>query len=213
MSDFFYDLVRCIGLPIIRITSRLRMLHQDRVPRRGAFLLAANHLSPYDVPLLIVATPRRLDFATSFELGQNPLAGKFLRGMNVAFVDRSRRDAVSALAMVKKLQSGRIVAMFPEGAIRCEENSVLNGGPYKPGIIRLAAASGVPIVPCAVLGSTGYHRVASWLPLASVQAAVSFGRPILVNVGQEEAAKRQLASTFVELAKELQKRNTNPTTP
>src|SRR3954469_19872947 len=67
MSDLTYKIIHHLGYPAFWTSSSPVVLHRDRVPRRGAFILAANHLSPFDVPCLMATVPRNLDFMSVVE--------------------------------------------------------------------------------------------------------------------------------------------------
>ena len=174
---------------------------------RGAFILAPNHLSHYDVACLMLSTPRHLDFLSIVEMQRKPWVGPFFRGMNCIFVDRARRDNPSVHAMERRLRAGRVIAMFPEGYIRREEDSVIHGGKFRPGVVRLAQLAGAPILPCVVLGAAKYSRVQSWIPLKLWRHGINYGELIDVPVDGGEAALakaiEQLKSAYLSLYAEL----------
>jgi 1-acyl-sn-glycerol-3-phosphate acyltransferase len=179
LSDWFYNLVYSIGAPAFFVNGRATILHRERAKREGAYILAATHLSPYDVALLIRETPRVLDFVSIVELFRNPLSAWFLGSMGAFPLDRSKRDSPTVRIILDHLARGRVIAMFPEGSIRRPENSVLNGGPMKPGVARIAQLANVPIVPCVVLGGSAYHRFWNWMPLRRTRYGINYGEAIL----------------------------------
>ena len=208
MGDAFYNLVWAVCAGPVWAGSRRVLLHRDRVPRRGGFILAPNHLSPYDVPCLMLSTPRHLDFLSIVEMKRKPWVGPFFRGMNCVFVDRDRRDNPAAHAMEGRLRRGRVIAMFPEGRIRYEEDSVIHGGSFRPGVARLAQLAEVPILPCVVRGSVGYSKPAGWIPLKLWKHGINYGELIEVpKDGGEQAAQsalERLAGAYIELNAELE---------
>jgi 1-acyl-sn-glycerol-3-phosphate acyltransferase len=181
------------------------------VQRQGAFILASTHLSPFDVPGLIgVSRWRRLDFISITEMLRNPFVAWLFRTMNCEFVDRSRPDPVTSRAVLRRLERGRVVAMFPEGNIRTEETSVIRGGRFKPGVVHLAQLAGVPIVPCVMLGTKAFYKLSAWLPLMRMPLYVNFGAPIEVprepDAGAARAqASEQLRQAYLGLYQELQR--------
>jgi 1-acyl-sn-glycerol-3-phosphate acyltransferase len=205
MSDLSYTLIRALGMPIVWVTSRPIVLHRERAAIPGGFILAANHLSPYDVPGLMAVSPRPLDFLSIVEFRDKPLVGQFFRAMNCTFLDRGRTDPAATRELATRLSRGRVVAMFPEAGFRTMENSVLTGAPFKPGVIRLAQLTGVPIVPCAIVGTGIYSKFSSWYPFRAVRFGVAFGELIRVPEGPEarSAATAALKSAYVDLFKEL----------
>lgn len=179
MSDFFYNTVWTLGYPAFWTSSRPIVLHCERVQRVGAYILAANHLSPYDIPCLMAVHPRVIDFVSIREVMGKPFVGWLFRNMGAFALDRSRADPTTVRVILERLARGRVVAMFPEGRIPTRENSVLHGGPTRGGIGRLAQLAQVPIVPCVILGTVAYSRFTSWLPLRRTIYAVNFGEAIV----------------------------------
>ena len=190
MSTFTYKLIRSAGWPFFWVSTRPTFLHRERARMAGGYILAANHLSPYDVPCLMAASPRDLDFVSIVEMRRKPLVRMLFTAMNAVFLDRGRVDAATTRQVLRKLAAGRVVAMFPEGGIRREHESVLAGGPINPGVAKLAQAARVPIVPCAILDSGVMSRFTSWLPTKSARYGVAFGEPVTVGTGPDEHAAR-----------------------
>lgn len=202
MSDLFYKFVVAVGRHPFVVSSRPVVLHRDRVPRAGPFLLAANHSSPYDVPLLMRHTPRPLDFVSITELFRNPLVAHFFTALNVFPLDRSRPDHSTTKTILNRLAAGRPVAIFPEGRFRPMEQSVLLGRPVRPGTARLARMAGCPILPVAVVNSAAYRRPSAWLPLRRTRYGLAYGEPIVV--ADDAAGEQALAAAFQALYAEIQ---------
>ena len=201
MSDRTYRLIRGACYPIYWMTARPTVLHADRAARRGAYILAANHHSPYDVPGLMATTPRNLDFLSIVEFRDKPLVGPLFRAMNCTFLDRHHRDPAAVRGVLARLRAGRVVAMFPESGIRKVDASVTAGGPFKPGVVRLARLGGCPIVPTVILNTGVYSRPWSYLPLRSTRFGVIYGEPIVAS--DTDVALAELRSAYVTLRAEL----------
>ena len=204
MSDLFYNVARAVGCAVLWSTSRPVVLHPDRVPNEGPFLLASTHLSPFDVPLLIRHSPRKLDFVSIVEVFRNPFVAWFYGSMNAFPLDRSKPDSPTVRIILDRLARQRPVAIFPEGGLRRFETSVLNGGKMRPGAARLAAMAGVPIIPAVVLNGHLYRRVRAWLPLRRVRYGIIYGQPIALQHGLQKAeATAMLENQLREAIKEL----------
>jgi 1-acyl-sn-glycerol-3-phosphate acyltransferase len=178
MSERFYKVVRLIGSRIFWHASVPRILHPERAAREGAYLLAANHLSPYDAPLLIATTPRVIHWLSIVEIFRNPFVGWFLRGVGAEPLARGKGDTRTVRAIVRHLRNGEVVGIFPEGAMREGTTSVLDGGAIQEGVCKLAQIARVPVVPCVVLGGSKFSRWTCWLPGARTRWAVAYGEPI-----------------------------------
>lgn len=202
VSDWFYNFVWCVCRPAFDLSSAPVVLHRSRARRAGAYLLAANHLSPYDVPCLIKETPRMLDFVSIVEVFRHPLAAWFFRSMNAFPLDRNRVDTATTRTILDRLARGRAVAIFPEGRVRAEADSVLRGGAFKPGVIRIAHAARVPIIPCAIVGTAAYHRFRSWLPLRRIVYGINYGDAI-DPINDPAETQQRLGDAFQSLYSEL----------
>lgn len=208
MSNLYYDIVHGVGSAIFWTCSRPVVLHRERGDRAGAFIVAATHLSPFDVPMLIRHTPRRLDFVSIVEVFRNPFVAWFYGNMNAFPLDRSKPDGPTVRIILDRLERGRAVAMFPEGGIRTMENSVLNGGRMRPGVGRLAQMAEVPVVPAVVLGSGSFSRISAWLPVRRIRYGVIYGESISLDPGLEKAEaikvmEERLREAFLRLYQEL----------
>jgi 1-acyl-sn-glycerol-3-phosphate acyltransferase len=212
MGDLFYDTVVLLGRHPFWVSSRPTVLHADRVPRQGAVILAANHVSPYDVPVLMRHTPRRLDFVSITEVFRIPAAAWFYSHMNAFPLDRGKSDGKAVRVILERLARGRVVAMFPQGRIFPEQDALATPGqsaappripsaPQLESLARVASLANVPIVPAIVRGTGAYAHLASWLPLRSTHYGVIYGRP--VDVAAQAAPQRTLADSYRSLHAEL----------
>lgn len=208
MSDAFYKLVKFVGRPAFKQSSRRIFLHADRVPATGPVIVAANHLSPYDIPCLMDAIDRPLDFVSITEMFRNPLVGWLFRSMNAFPLERRRADPATTRVILDRLRRGRAVAMFPEGRIPLPEESMLLGRPVRWSIVRLARLAGVPIVPGVILGTGVFSRASAWKPVGKTTYGAAFGQPVRVDAEKDEAtacgaAEAQLIAAYPELYAEL----------
>ena len=208
MSDSFYIFIRTIFTPPFWVSSRPLVMHIERAPRKGPCILAANHHSPYDVALMIRHTPAKLDFVSIVEVFQNRFIAWFYGSMNTFPVDRSKPDGAAVRTMLNRLQNGRVLAMFPEAAIRAPEKSVTHGGRIRPGVGKLAQLAAVPVIPCVIINSAAYLKRSAWLPLKAVRYGIIYGEPIAIrsDVEKSEAAEmleREYMGKMVELHNEL----------
>jgi 1-acyl-sn-glycerol-3-phosphate acyltransferase len=208
MSVAVYKLVRAIGYPWFVLSSRVTVLHREHVDRKGAYLLAPTHMSPYDVPCLMRVAPRDLDFLSIVEFYERPWTARLFRAMNCVFCDRARPDPAATRQILQRLSRGRVVTMFPEAHVRPEEKSVVVGGSFRPGVVKLAQMSRAPVIPCVILDTSQYRRVFAWMPIRRTHYGVAFGAPIDVPVGDDptfarDAALARLKQSYRELYVEL----------
>ncbi len=208
MSDAFYNFLWYTGYHVFWASSKPVVINAEVTRRPGAYLLASNHTSPYDIPLLMRHTARNLDFVSIVEVFKKPIVGWFYGSMNAFPLDRSKPDSPTVRIILDRLARGRVVAMFPEGGFRSGEQSVTHGGKIRPGIGRVARLAGVPIIPVVVLKSKLYSRPVNWLPIRRTRYGVIYGQPLEFRpeLPKAEAAQdleERLKRAFVELYQSL----------
>jgi len=186
MSDFFYQLVRTIGYGPWRASARPVVLDRERTRRTGAYILAANHCCPYDIPALVAHCGRPVDFVSIVEVFEHPVLAWFYGSLNAFPLDRSRPDPVTQRTILRRLRAGRVIALFPEGGFRSGEESVLSGGEIRPGLGRLSLIARAPVIPCAIIGTEQYHRWTAWLPLLRTRYGIAFGAAMPPPASREE---------------------------
>ena len=198
----FYRAVWLLGYPHLRLASRPRVLHRERARRPGGYLLAANHASPFDAPLLMAACPRMIWWLPIVEFFQRRWSRWFLSALGAMPLDRHRPDPRTVRQVVGHLRAGRVVGIFPEGRLRPGLDSVLRGGSLDAGVCRLAALAGVPVLPCVVLGGERFWRWRAWVPFARTRWTVAYGEPLVFPAGPGDARARA-AAMAAELARRL----------
>ncbi|HEX7343383.1 MAG TPA: lysophospholipid acyltransferase family protein [bacterium] len=126
----------------------------EHVPSQGKVLIAANHQSYLDPPLLGSVLPREINYLAKVELFRNPLFGALLRHLNCIPINRSGQDMESLRRAIRVLDSGGALLVFPEGT-RSRRGDFLR--PTR-GLGLLAKQSGAPVVPAYIHGTRGFWR-------------------------------------------------------
>lgn len=164
---------------LFTVCARVQVKFYHRPPRTGGFILASNHISHFDPPLITPFCPRKIDWIAMVELFHGKLLHGFFSGLSVIPVDRTGSDRTALRTAVKRLQAGRVVGIFPEGGIRDGAASIVNGGTMKEGVALLASLSGAPIVPVVILGSDRLYNKRNWRPGRRARIVIGYGPPIL----------------------------------
>ncbi len=159
-------------------SARVRVRFTHPIPRTGGFILASNHVSHFDPPLITPRFPRRIDWIAMIELFHGRFLHRFFTGLNVIPVDRAGADRTALRTAVTRLREGRVVGIFPEGGIRDGQGSIVNGGPMKEGVALLASLSGAPIVPCVILGSDRLYHKRNWIGFRRARVFIGCGAAI-----------------------------------
>ncbi len=204
MSAWFHRFT-CACCHGLLFPARIEAFGREHVPRAGAAILAANHISHFDPPLLSIRTPRPIDYIASAEFFAHPLPRALLRGMNAFPIDRSRRDLGTVKESLRRLKQGKLLGIFVEGGIRHGAQSVLEGAPLNEGSLALAQVTGAPIVPAIVLGTDQLYQWRAWLRQPRI--FVGYGAPFLPDPKADRAElARDLAARMQALAKEARAR-------
>jgi 1-acyl-sn-glycerol-3-phosphate acyltransferase len=163
---------------IFGYSSRVHVLHRERVNFEGGILLGSNHISHFD-PLIISSIVRRkIDWMAMAEFFPYPVIGQFLRAVDAFPADRDRANRATIRSAIERLRDGRMVGIFPEGGIRDGNNSILGGAPTRSGVAVLAGMAEVPVLPCVILGSDRLYNKKGWLPFRRTPIWIAFGKPI-----------------------------------
>src|SRR5262245_61023921 len=148
----------------------------DQVPRTGPAVLACNHVSYLDFifcGLAGVQRKRLTRFMAKQEVFAHPVAGPLMRGMHHIPVDRSAGSGSFREAM-KALKQGEVVGVFPEATI----SRSFTVKEIKSGAVRLAMATGTPLIPVALWG--GQRIFSKGLP----RDFRTRGRALTIAVGE-----------------------------
>src|SRR6516165_7374667 len=191
--------------------ARTHVVGRENPNRGGGFLLASNHISHFDPFLIGLQVGRKIDWMTMAEFFRPPALGFFLRSIDAFPAERDRADLKTIRTTIKRLKSGRIVGIFPEGGIRDGTRSLLEGAPLRPGAATLAQIADVPVVPCVILGSDRFYSKKQWLPFRRTRVWIAFGKPIsgfpeLEKLHSRERIESTLAGAFKNLFAELREK-------
>lgn len=172
ISDFFYRVVSLVIRVILRINGGLEVIGRENIPLDGGVIIAANHVSYLDPPLIGSVLPRRGTFIAMKELFDMPLLGWVIS--HYAFpVEEGGTQPSVIKKTISRLRAGELITIFPEGQ-RSVTGELLKA---KRGIGMLASLSNVPVVPALIIGANiSLPFNATWLRRARI--SVIFGRPV-----------------------------------
>ena len=162
----------------VYIWSQREVLGLENVPRQGPAILASNHLSLADPPLLAALVRRRLIYMAKLELWSTPIIGPLYRLYDCIPVRRFDADVGALRRAEKVLRQGHVLVMFPEGT----RSGHPGLGKGHPGTAVIALRSGVPIVPVGVSGTEVVSLPSCFLRRTRVR--IAFGQPFTLPRGQ-----------------------------
>ena len=109
-----YHAVRWFAIFALHITARIRLRGLYNVPKKGAFIIASNHLSWTDIVLIPFHLSRKVVYMAKEEYYSSRLAW-LVRFMGAFPVKRGEGDRQALRAGEEQLKKGNILAIFPEG--------------------------------------------------------------------------------------------------
>jgi len=193
-----YHLLRLFVRPQSFPYARFDIAGIENIPARGPALLASNHRSYFDVVALAIIAARLgrpVRFLAKRELFDAPVVGPLARALGGISVDRGSGSDQPLRDAQRALEAGELVVILPQGTIPRGETFF---GPVlraKTGTARLAAMTGVPVVP---IGLWGTERV--WPRSARVPTMTTFTNPPTIRVRVGPPVKLGLEDAVVDSA-------------
>lgn len=184
----FYNFARRICVIFLRTWFKLHVKGTGNIPPCGeGIILISNHQSNLD-PVLLGAyiKDRKLFFMAKQELFKVPILSIIIKKLGAFPVKREKKDLEAIKRAEEIVNSGKILAMFPEGG-RSKTGKLLRP---KVGATKIAISTSKKILPCAICYSGKSFRSNIY---------VEYGKPISVleimtslNIKQDELDSRKL---------------------
>lgn len=184
------------GLTRVRVEGAI-----GEIPRSGPVIVAANHSSNLDVPVLgsslMPKLGRRLQWLGKRELFDWPVIGWIARNGGVHAVDRGAADVEAFRIAARILEEGHALFVFPEGT-RSRDGTLGEG---RDGVAVLALRTGAPIVPVGVSGSYERWPRGQKLPRPGGRVTVRIGSPFrladVLPAGLDRRAAKTQATDLI----------------
>jgi len=177
---------------------RWRIYNENRVPREGSVILAANHASFLDPPMIGSAVRRPINYLARESLFRFPLFGWYLKALNSVPVDRDGQGAKGLKMILARLLNEGGIILFPEGTRT--SNGELQ--PARSGVGLTVIKSDAPVVPVRIFGTYKAWNRRQLFPRPR-QITIKFGEPIDFSDLRNEAAecpKKRLKEIYQEVA-------------
>jgi 1-acyl-sn-glycerol-3-phosphate acyltransferase len=208
--NLLYRLIQLIIKFVLTINGSLKVYGKENVPEKGGVIIASNHISYLDPPIVGAALPRIATFLARKGLFDVPVLGWMIK--RSAFpIDRDNPKPSSIKEAVRRLKKGESIVLFPEGK-RSETGDLLEA---RRGVDVIAKISKVTIVPTLLVGSDkALPLKAKWLKRANI--SVVFGKPIYYKTQDKSdepngKVKDNISNTIMsaigELKKEFENKN------
>lgn len=143
-----YLFVRKLLSIFFHIKYKINMINEDNIPdMKGGYIVAANHQSYVDPPLIAAVIRGKFSFMAKDELfRKNPFFTFIIKACGAFPVVRGAGDDAPIKMAEEKLAEGRIFVIFPEGT-RSKDGTI---GRVKSGIAVIAGQSGAPVLPVCI---------------------------------------------------------------
>jgi len=161
--------LRVIAIIVVRLTARTTLIGVDNVPSDPPYLVATNHLSAFDIPLLASISPHAIRALAAIEHRSNPLYAPILAASGAIWVRRGEIDRRALREALAVLERNEVLGIAPEGT-RADKSHALQEG--KAGAAYVATRANVPIVPVGIAGTEKIKDNLLGLHRAKVRVAI-----------------------------------------
>jgi 1-acyl-sn-glycerol-3-phosphate acyltransferase len=142
---------------VTRALWRVQATGQENVPLHGPLIVAANHISYLDPPVLGAYCPRQISYMAKEELFEMPVVGRLIGALGAYPVDRQGSARSAVKRSVEVLRAGGAIGIFPEGTRNFDGTARV-----QTGVALLASITGAPVLPAALVGTgaaTRFHQI------------------------------------------------------
>jgi 1-acyl-sn-glycerol-3-phosphate acyltransferase len=199
--NFSYFVGWTVFRAIYQFYFRWRVYNPERVPVSGPVILAANHASYIDPPLVGAGLHRSINYLARKSLFRFPIMGQVLHSWSAVPVDRDGGGAAGLKAILDRLHAGGGIILFPEGTRSCDGKLQ----PARSGVGLTVIKSDAPVVPVRVFGTFEAYGRHMRFP-RPCPIAVKYGRPMDFTNLRAEAktcSKARLKEIYQEVADEI----------
>ncbi|MEO7415249.1 MAG: lysophospholipid acyltransferase family protein [Opitutaceae bacterium] len=170
-----YGLFHYISVVVYDMFFRGEVIGIEHLPKTGAFLIASNHASHLDSPIIGSQVRRQVCFFGRKNLWKPGIAAWWLDAVGTIPVDRDGGQALSAIKRVlRALANDKVLILFPEGT-RSPDGGLQTP---KPGVGMIVCSTQVPVVPARIFGSFEAFGKGIGFPRAGNPVSVVFGPPL-----------------------------------
>ncbi len=166
----------------------------ENVPKEGGIIVATNHMSRMDIPLLFV-NPARKDITAlvADKYVNYPGISWFAKTAGAIYIDRDRADFGAFREAQKLIKAGIAMGIAPEGT-RSKVHELLEG---KAGTILLALRTGAPIVPVGLAGTE--NSFTKLFTFRKPHMVARFGKPFVIDEIPRENREQLLQKAVDEI--------------
>jgi len=204
---FFYTMRIPVRLAL-RAWCRARLFGEERIPARGGAIVAANHASLLDPPILQAYVPRHLTFLMTDKFDRIAPVRWYGRFWGVVVVREAGMNREAVRGALAALARGCALGIFPEGGL--SRDGLIHDP--QPGIALIAGRAGVPVVPVGISGTERVLPPDTWR-LGRARVALAVGEPIDPEGLSRQDLLDRINQGIRDAAAEARARAANPPLP
>jgi len=183
VAPWYWANIRTWATALVHLNARVQVQGAENIPRHGPLIIASNHISLADPPIITVVVPRRIVWMAKRELFGMPGLGLAFYLFGCLPVRRFEADLAALRQARRVLERGLALGMFPEGT--------RSGRPGMnrawPGTALLALQTGAPVLPVGIMGTEQIHLprdIVGFLRLRRYPVRVVVGQPFRLPVSE-----------------------------
>jgi len=190
---FWYLLGYSLSKTLAKTFFNYRVIGAENMIEEGPCIIAANHCSYLDPPLVGIACKRAIHYLARKSLLDWPVLGPIFPQLNVIPVDQGNPERSALVGIIRVVRGGGAALIFPEGSRSCDGKLQ----EAQPGIGLIVAKTGAPVVPVRITGSFEALPRAAKLP-RGVSLTVVVGSPCFFSgAGSDNRESYQEISNHV----------------
>lgn len=188
-SALLIELERLFIKALLFFFGKLTVIGTENIPEEGPYILAINHMSKADPPLVLLSWPEaRIRFFAAEKWEKHIIFGPLMKYSGAVYINRGEVDRKALRAALEALREGEVFGVAPEGT-RSRVGALIQA---RDGTAYLASRARVPIVPVGlvntdVLGSNMAH-------LRRTQMETRIGKPFYLPLTTERPKSRELTA-------------------
>ncbi|HET7481818.1 MAG TPA: lysophospholipid acyltransferase family protein [Actinomycetota bacterium] len=174
-----YWVFKAILKPLLKGLYRIRVEGLENLPKKGAAIIAANHVSFLDSFFIPLVVPRRkMTYLAKADYFKSWKTAWFFKSVGQIPTNREggKKSEQALNTALSVLKDGHLLGIYPEGT-RSPDGRLYRG---RTGVARLALAAGVPVIPCGLIGTEAVMPKEAKFPRlrGRLEIVVRFGEPL-----------------------------------
>ncbi len=189
-------LLKGLGKTLLQILFRIKITGMEYVPVGTAYIIAANHVSHFEPPLILSFWPEFPEAVAGHDVWERGINGKFVATYGAIPVKRGEYDRKVLDVMIAILKSGRALMISPEGG----RSNTPGMRRALPGVAYVVDKTKVPVLPVAIVGTRNDSLKKSLRlgrPVLEMRIGEPFMLPEISGKGEARRAARQQAADAV----------------